>query len=175
MRRFLLPLLLLSLLLVACATRQDVPPVEALPPAPQPEPIPAPEPEPEPPPLPDPREAAVEALADSMSLEEKVGQLFFSACPAQGAAEKLAQFHLGGYLLFLPDFKDPDGNWLTAEAFMDKTASFQDAAAISGYAQNAVAWAVSQGILNCYNYGTLNHVGDTTRDQAATIFMHFAQ
>ena len=70
MRRFLLPLLLLSLLLAACATRQDVPPVEALPPAPQPEPIPAPEPEPEPPPLPDPREAAVEALADSMSLEE---------------------------------------------------------------------------------------------------------
>lgn len=129
MRRFLLPLLLLSLLLAACATRQDVPPVETLPPAPQPEPIPAPEPEPEPPPLPDPREAAVEALADSMSLEEKVGQLFFSACPAQGAAEKLAQFHLGGYLLFLPDFKDPDGNWLTAEAFMDKTASFQDAAA----------------------------------------------
>ncbi len=130
MRRFLLPLLLLSLLLAACATRQDVPPVETLPPAPQPEPIPAPEPEPEPPPPPDPREAAVEALADSMSLEEKVGQLFFSACPAQGAAEKLAQFHLGGYLLFLPDFKDPDGNWLTAEAFMDKTASFQDAAAI---------------------------------------------
>ena len=38
MRRFLLPLLLLSLLLAACATRQDVPPVEALPPAPQPEP-----------------------------------------------------------------------------------------------------------------------------------------
>ena len=72
----------------------------------------------------------MEALADSMSLEEKVGQLFFSACPAQGAAEKLAQFHLGGCLLFLPDFKDPDGNWLTAEAFMDKTASFQDAAAI---------------------------------------------
>ena len=72
----------------------------------------------------------MEALADSMSLEEKVGQLFFSACPAQGAAEKLAQFHLGGCLLFLPDFKDPDGNWLTAEAFMDKIASFQDAAAI---------------------------------------------
>ena len=40
MRRFLLPLLLLSLLLAACATRQDVPPVETLPPAPQPEPIP---------------------------------------------------------------------------------------------------------------------------------------
>ena len=51
----------------------------------------------------------------------------------------------------------------------------QDAAAISGYAQNAVRWAVSQGILNGYNDGTLNPGGDTTRAQAATIFMQYAQ
>ncbi len=52
---------------------------------------------------------------------------------------------------------------------------FQDAGAVSGYAQNAVRWAVSQGILNGYNDGSLNPGGDTTRAQAATIFMQYAQ
>ena len=129
MKKIFWCLLLLSLLLTACAPKQDLPPAEDPPPAAQPAPEPAPVPEPEPPPPPpDPREAAVEALVESMTLEEKVGQLFFSACPAQGAAEKIAQYHLGGCLLFTVDFKDADGNWLTAEAFMDKIASFQDAA-----------------------------------------------
>ena len=131
MRRFFWGLLLLSLLAAGCAPKQDAPPEEEPPAAPAPrEPASEPAPAPEPPPPPDPREAAVEALAESMSLEEKVGQLFFPRCPAQGAAEKIARFHLGGCLLFTADFKDADGNWLTAEAFMEKTAAFQDAAAV---------------------------------------------
>ena len=43
---------------------------------------------------------------DQMTLEEKVGQLFFVRCPLENANEKLSQYHLGGYLLFVDNFKD---------------------------------------------------------------------
>ena len=35
-----------------------------------------------------------------MTLEEKVGQMFFVRCPDVQAAEKVSEYHLGGYLLF---------------------------------------------------------------------------
>jgi len=56
----------------------------------------------EPPTEPDP----VEELLQTMSLEEKVGQLFFARCPEQNGAEDAAQYHLGGYILFGRDFAD---------------------------------------------------------------------
>lgn len=90
-----------------------------------PEPVPEPEPEPEP--EPDPRQETVEALLSGMTLEEKVGQMFFVRCPDVGAAEKISQYHLGGCLLFTRDFKDSSDVWLSAEAFMEKIASFQAA------------------------------------------------
>lgn len=40
-----------------------------------------------------------------MSLEEKVGQMFIARCPAQGAARKAAEYHVGGYILFARDFQ----------------------------------------------------------------------
>ena len=64
-----------------------------------------------------------------MTVEQKVGQLFFAFCPASGAEEKLARYHLGGVLLFTRDYQDALGNWLTAEAFSSKLQAFQDAAA----------------------------------------------
>ena len=82
-----------------------------------PEPVPEPEPD-----EPDPRQVAVETLLSSMSLEEKVGQMFFARCPDLAAAEKISQFHLGGYLLFTKDFKDSAGGWLTEQAFTDQIA-----------------------------------------------------
>ena len=120
--------------LLAVRARQEEPPPE---PAgtdapiengsvPELEPELAPDPEPEP----DPRQEAVEALLSGMSLEEKVGQMFFVRCPDVGAAEKISQYHLGGCLLFTRDFKDSAGEWLSAEAFMEKTAAFQAAASI---------------------------------------------
>jgi len=127
--------LLLCLLLCACGGREAV--EEALSPentvpAEEPEQPPPPEaePEPEPEPPPDPRLETIEALLEKMTLEEKVGQLFFARCPERGAAEQIGQYHLGGYLLFTQDFKDADGEWLSAEAFMEKAASFQEASAI---------------------------------------------
>lgn len=74
------------------------------------------------------REEKLRALLASLTLEEKVGQLFFVRCPESGAADKLAQYHLGGVLLFTHDYKDTAGNWLTADAFADKLQSYQTAA-----------------------------------------------
>lgn len=88
------------------------------------------QPEAEPKPEPDPKEPAVENLLTSMTLEEKVGQMFFVRCPAVNAEEKISACHLGGYLLFTRDFKDAAGEWLTAEAFMDKLEGYQAASAI---------------------------------------------
>ncbi len=71
-----------------------------------------------------------EELLAGMTLEEKVGQLFFVRCPTDRAPEDVSAYHLGGYLLFTRDFQDAAGNWLTAEAFRAKIASWQEAAAI---------------------------------------------
>src|SRR5699024_9003338 len=39
-------------------------------------------------------------------LEEKVVQMFIARCPDTGAAEKAAEYHLGGYILFARDFEN---------------------------------------------------------------------
>lgn len=69
--------------------------------------------------LPDP----VQLLLDSLSLEEKVGQLFFVRCPGSGAVEDVKTYHLGGYILFGRDTKDQ-----TAENLSRTIASYQEAA-----------------------------------------------
>lgn len=78
-----------------------------------------------------PEEAAeqeqLRAYLDGMTREEKVGQLFFVQCPAQ-AAEKIAEYHLGGVLLFTRDYKNASENWLTKEELTDKLEGFQEAA-----------------------------------------------
>ena len=87
--------------------------------------------EPEPEPEPTPEELAaqeIEALLSSMTLEEKVGQLFFVRCPAENAVEDVSTYHLGGYILFARDFKDGSDNWLTREQVMENIASYQTAA-----------------------------------------------
>lgn len=132
---------LLLLLLCACARQEEQPA------APDPDPpavetihpavldmesgeSAAPDLQPEAEPEPDPKELAVDTLLASMTLEEKVGQMFFVRCPAVNAGEKISACHLGGYLLFTRDFKDAAGEWLTAEAFMNKLDSYQAASAI---------------------------------------------
>lgn len=47
-------------------------------------------------------------LIKSMTLEEKVGQLFLAHCPAQGAEELVSRLHLGGLLMFAHNFEDKD-------------------------------------------------------------------
>lgn len=117
---------LLSLSLAACggapsgepASTPDTPPAETETPAQTPVPEG---------PAPTPEELAaekIETLLDSMTLEEKVGQLFFVRCPAERAVEDVTAYHLGGYLLFGRDFADK-----TANDVIQTLAAYQDAAA----------------------------------------------
>lgn len=74
---------------------------------------------------PDPRQGAIDALLASMTVEEKVGQLFFARCPVEDGAALAQEYHLGGYILFGRDFKNK-----TREQVEDAIASYQAAASI---------------------------------------------
>lgn len=102
-----------------------VPPQEPEQPPTQPEEPAEPE-EPEP----DPRQETIDSILSGMTLEEKVGQMFFVRCPDVQAAEKVSEYHLGGYLLFGRDFQTSTGDWLTAEAFTANVAVYQAASEI---------------------------------------------
>ncbi len=121
MKRRLFAALLFLLLLTGCGGEMVPPPPEEpdLPPAETPEA--PPEEEPEPPE--DPEEAALLALLEGMTLEEKVGQLFFVRVPAENAVEDVMTYHLGGYLLF---GRDTQGK--TANELIQTIASYQAAA-----------------------------------------------
>ena len=65
------------------------------------------------------------SLLDSMTLEEKVGQMFFIRCPSENAAELADRWQPGGYVLFASDFE----NKTPQEAAAD-IQSYQDAVRI---------------------------------------------
>ena len=114
---------LLLLCLSACGAHPQQQPT---PPAAE-EPAPVQEAE-ETPPAPTAEELAAQAVEDllaSMTLEEKVGQLFFVRCPADGAVEDVSAYHLGGYILFGRDTKDK-----TANELIQTIQHYQDAASI---------------------------------------------
>ena len=112
--------LLLCLTLPACGKQEtdapDVPDTPAVDPAP-------PEKTPE-----EWNEERLNARIAEMTLEEKVGQLFFVRCPETDAAKDVEDYHLGGLLLFGRDYKDAGGAWLTEDAFASMLASYQAAA-----------------------------------------------
>ena len=117
---------LMMLCLCACGPAEPVPDSQDETPPPQAE-----VPQAAPPPEPTEEELAaqeIEDLLSSLTTEEKVGQLFFVRCPADSAAEDVAAYHLGGYLLFGRDYQDAGGTWLTKEQFTDTVQSYQDAA-----------------------------------------------
>ncbi len=121
MRRFFLAVLTAFLIgvLAACGA-----PAEEGPAAPAEE---SPATEPEVPPSTEP-EASVDPmkrLLSSMTLEEKVGQLFFVRVPADSAVEDVGTYHLGGYILFGRDTQDR-----TANDLIQTIQRYQDAAAI---------------------------------------------
>ena len=114
--KLLAALAALSLLLPACAPAPEESPTQPAlstqPVTEAPAPLSAPEPEP----------AAAELLLSSMTLSEKVGQLFLACCPAEDAAQKAAEWHLGGYVLFARDFENK-----TADQVRAMTDAYQDA------------------------------------------------
>ena len=64
----------------------------------------------------------VRQMLDQMSLEERVGQLILARCEEATALQDIAQYHLGGFVLFGADFRDE-----TAESMQTKLASYQAA------------------------------------------------
>lgn len=64
-------------------------------------------------------------LVETLTTEQKVGQLFLARCPDVGAVEDLARYHLGGYILFGRDFEND-----TPESVTATITSYQEAAAI---------------------------------------------
>ena len=112
MRRGVLWALLLSFLLAGCAPAGapagegsgQEPSQSAMAPAPEAgtsaQPQPAPEPEPP------TQEELLQAMVDTMTPEEKAGQLFWVRFPETGWDELAREWHPGGFLLFGRDFKN---------------------------------------------------------------------
>nr|WP_249024026.1 glycoside hydrolase family 3 N-terminal domain-containing protein [Enterococcus quebecensis] len=65
-------------------------------------------------------EQKIKDLIDSMSLEEKVGQLFLARVPIEEQQANIQNYHLGGYLLFGRDIEEQ-----TPTTLKDKIASYQ--------------------------------------------------
>ena len=61
----------------------------------------------------------------SMTLEEKVAQMFMVRCPSPDAAAVQEKYQFGGYILFSADFRDN-----TPDQVREHIASYQDAAKI---------------------------------------------
>ena len=55
----------------------------------------------------------------------------------------------------------------------DLTLQFSDADEVSDYAADAVRWAVSEGVINGNDDGTLNPAGNTTRAETAQLLMNY--
>jgi beta-N-acetylhexosaminidase len=55
-------------------------------------------------------EERAKTLTAQMTLEEKVGQLFFARVPETDATANVSRYHLGGYILFGRDTKDKTAN-----------------------------------------------------------------
>ena len=99
--------LIFTLLLTGCAPAQPAVSPEITLPSPTEAPTVATAP-------PVPRDP-LDALLAVMSTEEKVGQLFLARCPEEGAIADIAQYHLGGYLLFGRDFEGETPDSLKAK------------------------------------------------------------
>lgn len=67
----------------------------------------------------------LEVLMDSLTLEQKVGQIFLARCPETGAAEAVRQYHLGGFVLFDRDFEGE-----TPSSMAQKIAGYQGVSGI---------------------------------------------
>lgn len=67
----------------------------------------------------------IQEILSQMSLEERVGQLFLARCDAERALNDIAQYHLGGFVLFGQDFADQ-----TPDSIRETLTAYQNAANI---------------------------------------------
>lgn len=110
--------LIVVLILSGCASAPAA--VETIPPATLPT-LPT-EPQPQPTSPPDP----VTELLESITTEEKIGQLFLVRCPEENALADIKTYHPGGFVLF---DRDIDGQ--TPDSLRQTLAEYQSASAIA--------------------------------------------
>ena len=67
----------------------------------------------------------IQELLDSMTIEQRVGQLFLARCNAQSALQDIQDYHLGGFVLFGEDFESQ-----TPTSLRKTLTGYQDAAEI---------------------------------------------
>jgi len=115
-------LILALMLLTGCAPSKPATPATES--ATIPSTIEATEPPTTAPPTTEPPDPVLEIL-DSMSTEEKVGQLFLARFPGESALTDLNALHLGGYILFAEDFSGQ-----TPESIQQRICELQQAAGI---------------------------------------------
>lgn len=116
MRQFI-PFLILSLLLSGCAPSHPEPAEQVSTTATEETAIPTT--------IPTEPVDPMQMLLDSMTVEEKVGQLFLARCPGETAASDLLTYHLGGYILFGQDFAGE-----TPDSLVEKLQNWQYSAPI---------------------------------------------
>ncbi len=70
---------------------------------------------------PDPISALIGSVMDSMTVEEKVGQLFLAGCPVNGGEEFIAKYHPGGLVMFASNFdgKTPADSYSECMGYQD--------------------------------------------------------
>jgi beta-N-acetylhexosaminidase len=67
----------------------------------------------------------IQELLDSMTIEERVGQLFLARCNAESALTDIVKYHLGGFVLFGADFEGQ-----TPDSLRQTLSGYQAAAGI---------------------------------------------
>lgn len=67
----------------------------------------------------------IQELIDTMTLEEKVGQLFFVRCDESTAVEDVTEYNLGGFILFANNFENK-----TKDELMNNIKAYQEASKI---------------------------------------------
>ena len=63
----------------------------------------------------EPNSEYIKAIEANMSLEEKVGQMFFVNCPDENAVESITKYRFGGFVLFSKDFDGKTAGEIQAE------------------------------------------------------------
>ena len=115
--RHIIPFLILSLLLSGCATSRQEPAEQVTTSVTEATTVPAT--------IPTEPIDPMQMLLASMTLEEKVGQLFLARCPEENALSDITRYHLGGYILFGQDFENE-----TPDSLRQILAEYQSAAPI---------------------------------------------
>ena len=66
-------------------------------------------------------EGKAKEIMSGLTLQEKIGQLFFARCPENNGAKDVKEYHLGAYILFARDFEGE-----TKESIANKIKEYQN-------------------------------------------------